>query len=114
MTINGKCGIDATYEFNVDTGVLTISGAGAIRDHAFDTENAKAPEWGFALEIATVIIKDGITEIGDYAFSGTRIKRISIPKSVMYVGSYAFHGIPNFVKTSIPEDAITINYGKEV
>ena len=36
------------------------------------------------------VISDGITEIGDYAFSGRQISEISLPNSVRKIGSYAF------------------------
>lgn len=40
------------------------------------------------------IISDGITEIGDYAFSGRQISEISLPNSVKKIGKYAFENTP--------------------
>lgn len=40
------------------------------------------------------VISDGITEIGDYAFSGRQISEISLPNSVRKIGSYAFENTP--------------------
>lgn len=42
------------------------------------------------LALKTVVIEEGITEIGDYAFFGSALTRVSIPKSVASVGLAAF------------------------
>ena len=40
------------------------------------------------------VIADGITEIGDYAFSGRNIATLSLPNSVRKIGTYAFENTP--------------------
>ena len=39
-TETGSCGIDLTYTFDTETGVLTISGTGAMTDFYRDTPGA--------------------------------------------------------------------------
>ena len=47
-------------------------------------------------------IPDGITAIGDYAFSGSRLTSISIPSSVTTIGSYAFQGCYLLTSVNVP------------
>ena len=61
----GKCGENATWKFDSEKGVLTISGKGAISDYSLTVE---APWMAHRDEIKRIVIKEGITEIGAYAF----------------------------------------------
>ncbi len=54
----GSCGDNASYSFDSDTGMLTISGSGAISDYKFWNNNA----------IKIVFIGPAITEIGAGTF----------------------------------------------
>lgn len=77
----GKCGKNVTWTFNDETDTLTIKGSGKV------TYN---DNW-YEMDIAKVDIKDGVTGVDDYAFSGLNsIKSISIPDSVTYIGDCAF------------------------
>ncbi len=44
--------------------------------------------------INSVILPEGLTRIGEYAFQGTNIRRINIPSTVKNIGQYAFSGTP--------------------
>jgi len=54
-----------TLTWSVEDGVLTISGSGPMRDYTY---NSSAPWSGESFE--SVVIEEGITSIGDYAFFG--------------------------------------------
>lgn len=73
-----------------DSGVLTISGNGAIKD--FDP--LKLDEWhelDSDEKINKIIIGEGVTEIGDYAFyKCDDATSIVLPKSLRSVGDFAF------------------------
>ena len=44
-------------------------------------------------KIKNVIIENGVTSIGSYAFSYcNKLTSITVPNSVRYIGSYAFYG----------------------
>ena len=93
----GECGEDLTWELDSD-GVLTISGTG-------DMTNAWpfSPLFeGYSNQIEKVIIQDGVTSIGDYAFSGCyNLNDISIPESVIYIGEGAFNRCYNLHNETI-------------
>ena len=85
-----------------DEGVLTISGNGAIVIDEFEG----APWDGM---ITKVIIQEGITEIGDFAFSGCDLmKEIAIPDTVTKIGSYAFCGCSSLDSVNIPDSVTRI------
>ena len=68
-----------------NNGVLTISGAGNMKDW----KGVQCSPWGNSAE--KVIIENGITNIGDYAFSICyNLRTIEIPESVKSIGDGAF------------------------
>jgi hypothetical protein len=98
-------------------GTLTISGSGNMVDyvhHYLPNLNNPAPwDWN---SINSVVIGTGVTNIGDYAFSGCRnLTSVSIPNGVTYIGEAAFEStkltsvnIPSGV-TSIGDYAFSFN-----
>ena len=53
-------------------------------------------------EIKSVSIKDGVTRISNYAFSGcTGLTSITIPNSVTFIGDYAFQGCESLTLVTI-------------
>ena len=68
-------------------GVLTISGDGAIPDYP---DSNSSPWYPCKSDINTVILEDGVTEIGDYAFYESGVLSIHIPDSVERIGANAF------------------------
>ena len=88
---SGEYGNDVTWSLTRD-GILTIEGTGSMRNDephrvpwlvTADLEN---------IPIKTVIIGDGITNIGANAFSSCiRLTNVSIPDSVTKIGAYAFY-----------------------
>lgn len=73
-----------SWEIDVNTGVFTVSGNGAIKD--YDTEDNNPP-WLFDTMFAEiVVVKDGITRIGDHAFAMCFADYISLPKTVKTIG----------------------------
>ncbi len=83
-----------------DGGVLTISGNGAIPDYS----PGNAPWSGY--DFYTVVIDEGVTGIGEYAFYQSEALSVYIPDSVTDIGQNAFRGsallavtVPGKVKT---------------
>ena len=84
----GSCGGSAEWSLAED-GTLTISGTGAMENYS----DKSAQSWyGHADAINSVIISDGITHIGNRAFSGcSALTEITIPDSVTTIGISAFY-----------------------
>lgn len=92
------CGDNATYTLD-ENGLLTISGTGEIDDYAFE-ENE---------DIKKVVIEDGITYIGECAFSGcSNLASLDLPNSLTIIGSEAFAGCSNLTNVVIPDSVTDI------
>ena len=93
---SGTCGDGLTWVIAID-GTLTVSGTGAIPSYG---PSNPAP-WAYYKDIIPfIIIDDGVTAIGDYAFYGcTYLQSVTIPESVVSIGSCSFAGSINFGRT---------------
>ena len=61
--------------------------------------------------VTELIIPDGVTSIGDYAFEGcTSLTSIMIPDSVTSIGDYAFEGCTSLTSIMIPDSVTSIGY----
>ena len=123
---NGTCGENLTWTFESDT--LTISGAGAMDDY----EATGAPWYDSRLKVKEVVIEDGVTYIGDYAFfqcekvthvtisnsvtsigicafNQCNMTQITIPDSVTSIGSSAFYGCASLTEITIPDGVTSIS-----
>ncbi len=103
----GYCGDNLTWELSSDKTVLTIEGYGDMWDFTLtDMTNNTIPWKSAYTTIEQVILPDGITSIGDYAFFNHRqLTTISLPSSLTRIGMYAF-ARNAFSSIAIP-DAVT-------
>ena len=79
--------------WSVDGTTLIIGGSGAIPDYgnpSYNIEKKPLAPW-YGMDIERVIIQQGVTRIGSFAFKDMEsIVSIEIPESVSSVGHYAF------------------------
>lgn len=117
-----RCGENAYWSFDESTGTLTISGTGKIDDAVvFDDETGEIlidentgepvfnmPWYHLKNQIDTIVIEEGITEIGALAFySFYNLTEVDFPSTLEVVGCAAFCDcikleeldFPNSVKT---------------
>lgn len=85
---HGACGDNLTWDYK--DGSIIISGTGAM----YDYEQGTAP-WMplFKDSIDNLLINEGCTSIGNYAFYGLNnknFKTLGLPNSVEKIGQYAF------------------------
>ncbi|MCD7853287.1 MAG: leucine-rich repeat protein [Oscillospiraceae bacterium] len=92
---SGTCGDNLTWTLEDD--VLTISGEGEMEDY-----DPFAPWYWQCSSITTVVIEDGITSIGNYAFFGfSSLESVTIPDSVTSIGFEAFYYCSNLTSVTI-------------
>ena len=78
---SGTCGDDVNWKLTGD-GTLTVSGSGAISDY----NEGKAPWNNIRERIKHVVITNGITKIGNYAFFDCyKIEDVVIADTVIYL-----------------------------
>ena len=109
---SGKCGDNLTWKLDGD-GTLTISGKGEMYDYSLGytpDDTSKLPSWYKNVSIIkTVIIKNGVTSVGNYTFTNCySLQNVSIPDSIDSIGSYAFLNCNNLKTITIPSGATMI------
>lgn len=113
---SGDFGENNCLHWNVSiTGKLTISGTGAMPNFDFPKGNL-APWWNYdALGVITKIgiksvdIKDGVTNVGDYAlFLLPDATQITLPDSVTRIGRYGIAMCSKLTGMSIPKGVTEI------
>ena len=124
---SGTCGDNLTWQFN-DNGTLTIRGEGAMTDYWFQS----TPWFAISEKIKTVIIDNGVTTVGSWAFDRCynltsvelpntitiikynafcfcrSLKSMQIPNTVTSIGNYAFRGCKSLTSLEIPNSVTFI------
>ena len=98
--VGGKCGEDANWIYN--DGVLMIEGKGDISD--YNWQNLEARPWhSFSSSIHSIIIRSGITRIGESCFeSFTALTSVSIPNTVNLLAFRSFFNCSSLTHISLP------------
>ena len=96
----GSCGTDATYTFDSETGLLTISGKGRIKSSAFYRAEG----------VNKVVIQKGITKIGDSAFKWSSAEDFVLPDGIIDIELHALDASYVFNK-DLYEDGVLYNNG---
>lgn len=102
---NGSAGENVTWSFDPETGKMTISGTGAMDNY----EHRKYTLYRHLLaKVKTLVIEDGITSIGSYAFNSMAMTSVSFPNSLEILGSYAFGKCTGLTEVVVPEGVTII------
>lgn len=98
--LSGTCGENLTWTLDGDT--LTISGAGDMEEYNTFSKD-RAPWFERRDLIKRIVIADGVTKIGLFAFEYCKnLTEIKIPASVAEIDWYAFLGCENLPEIKIP------------
>ena len=135
---NGGCGavgneVNVTWAVNTETGVLSISGTGAMADYD-GYNNVKSPWDGWHTYITSIVVNNGVTrignwsfyylikatsvslpnsvtEIGDYCFRQCTFTTITLPNKLKKIGTYAFHSCGGLTSITIPSTVTGLSTG---
>ena len=100
-----QCGPSLFYNFSSSSGTLSFSGSGTMDNFVYDTipwrRNNDA--------ITSIVIPEGVTSIGNYAFYGcSKLKSVSLPSTLKSIGDEAFDGCTWLENISIPDGVTRI------
>ena len=108
-----NCGENAKAKLESGSGVLTISGTGAMNSYSLRDSNP-APWYDnkYKSYINSIVIEEGITSIGNFAFYDCEaLSLVLIPKSVKHIGDSAFLRCASLSNIEIPENVESIGAG---
>ena len=102
-----SCGDNAKYSY--ENGVLTVYGTGKINDY---NNGIDRPWDSFFNDVNKIVIDNGITEIGDWAFSDLKnLSEIQFGNTLQTIGERAFYNCSSITYISLPEGIQTIEDG---
>ena len=94
---------DCTWTLD-DDGTLTVSGSGIMGNYFY-----RETPWGD--RVTSVVIEDGVTSVGSYAFYDCKkLTSVTIPDSVTNIGNNAFEYCTELTSVTIPESVTSIGY----
>ena len=107
--ISGTCGAEGDnliWALDTISHTLTISGSGAMKDW---TNSGEIPWWYRNSEIEQIVLADGVTTIGNYAFSYCdELVSVSMPNSVTSIGDYGFLSCSSLQSLMLSNNVLTI------
>jgi len=103
-------GTTGPLTWHFENGTLTISGRGEMPDYGLPSPgNTPAPWYGYIIN--TVIIENGVLNIGKNAFAHSGFQSIVIPNSVTRIGMTSFLYCVNLKSIVIPNSVKNIENG---
>ena len=89
-----------------DEGTLRIEGNGRMNDYNWRNSS---PWYNYRSSVKSAVIGEGVTSIGDYAFSGcSSLTSMAIPEGVTSIGGNAFYYCSSLTSVTIPEGVTSI------
>ena len=103
---NDNNGKNVIWVYDDSTKTLTISGSGAMADYA----SGSAVPWSSnRSSITSIIISEGVTSIGDWAFYLCQnANSVSIPEGVTSIGEHAFYCCTKLNNVTLPSSVNSI------
>ncbi len=90
---------EINWGIDTDSGELVISGKGRIQNYM----TGKTPWYSYRWILRKVVIEEGVTEIGDFAFYGcSRLTELILPQSLRRIGNSSFGYCPKLDSLALP------------
>lgn len=95
---SGACGAETTWQYDLDTAALTISGSGPVADFAADV----APWALFGAEIRQVTVEDGVTALPESSFANcTGLTRVTLGSGIEKMDTNWFAHCPDLTELTV-------------
>ena len=107
-SITGVCGDDLTWSLDY-FGKLTISGTGEMYSYS-RYEDGQSPWRVYADDIKTVVMEEGVTTVGGFAFYGCgSLTSVVLPDSLTTIGESAFRECGELTNVDFPASLTTVS-----
>ena len=104
---SGSCGTGVNYSYVESTHTLTISGTGDMTN--FIDNGNDQPWFDYHNDIETVVIENGVTSIGVYAFRSCRsLESIELPTNLTSISTFTFLSCTSLKTITIPDNVTHI------
>lgn len=105
---SGSCGTNLTWTL-YDNNELVISGTGEMFDNYYE---GNAPWYNYRGIIESIVISEGVTSIGAYAFQNcTALTLVELPDSLEHLGDYTFENCDSLISLKLPLNTKTVGFG---
>ena len=100
--------IECIWDFETET--MVVKGSGAMYDLTYNESIYRISGRQNESEIQSLVIEEGITNIGSYVFNNLNIKSVTFPSTLKEIGEYAFWQSHYLETLDIPDN---VKYIKE-
>lgn len=101
---------DIYYYYDANTKTLSISGTGNMPYMSNSTTSIPWLEWSSS-KIERIVVEEGVTSIGNYAFNGLAATSITLPSTLKTIGKYSFANTFNLEHIELPYGVTSIGSG---
>ncbi|MBR3935986.1 MAG: leucine-rich repeat protein [Oscillospiraceae bacterium] len=107
VAASGKLSNGIEWVLDGDTGTLTVAGKGAIPNY----RNNRAPWYAYRENVQSIVISEGITEVGERAFYWcTNCTSLTLPESLTAIREYGFNNLRALENVTLPSKLKTIEF----
>ena len=101
VAASGKLPNGMEWVLDGDTGTLTVAGKGAIPSYRYNY----APWYNYKDSVKSIVISEGITEVGERAFYWcVNCTSLSLPSTLTAIREYGFNNLRNLEYVTLPEN----------
>ena len=101
---SGTCGENVNWTLDGD-GTLFITGSGPMKDYTSSWDGGAPWYDNYINTITSVVISDGVTTVGNYAFQYCRkLVSVSLPDSIISIGDNAFRETSSLKSIELPSN----------
>ena len=113
---SGDCGTNVSWQLDTGTGLLTISGSGAMPEFYYyehedkydDPTHYTYPWYNYRSSVTKAVVSSGITSIGQNTFATCyNLREVQLPSTLTDIGRSAFESTP-LTGITIPASVKTI------
>lgn len=105
---SGTCGAEgsnAAWKLDTETGLMTISGQGALAEYG---ESLPTPWEAYKKQITSLVVEEGITDIGRSFYDHNRLVSVDLPETLGALDADAFAYCSDLKSIDIPDGVLSI------